>query len=78
MVDAAAAGHGAALASVIAADPLLRSGALVALAGPRVPQPSYRIYCDLRTYDDDQVRRVYDWFIREAAVASAGTAPASV
>lgn len=26
-----------------------------------------RIYCDLRTYDDDQVRRVHDWFIREAA-----------
>ena len=36
------------------------------LQGPTVPQPAYRIYCDLRTYDDDQVRRVYEWFIRAA------------
>ncbi len=67
MIDAAAAGHGAALASVIGAEPYLRSGALVTLAGPIFPEPAYRIYCDLRTYDDDQVRRVYEWFIREAA-----------
>jgi LysR family glycine cleavage system transcriptional activator len=78
MIDAAAAGHGVALASVIAADPYLRSGALVALAGPSVPQPSYRIYCDLRTYDDDQVRRVYDWFIREAAPGVAEAVPVLV
>jgi LysR family glycine cleavage system transcriptional activator len=78
MIDAAAAGHGVALASVIAADPYLRSGALVALAGPSVPQPSYRIYGDLRTYDDDQVRRVYDWFIREAAPGVAEAVPVLV
>jgi DNA-binding transcriptional LysR family regulator len=66
MVDAAAAGHGAALASAVCAEPYLESGALVPLDGPSIPQPSYRIYCDLRTYDDDQVRRVHDWFIREA------------
>jgi len=77
MIDAAAAGHGVALASVVGADPYLRSGQLVLLAGPTVPQPAYRIYCDLRTYDDDQVRRVYEWFIRaagpgEAAAPSAG------
>ena len=73
MIDAAVAGHGVALASVIAAEPHLRSGALMALAGPGFVQPSYRIYCDLRTYDDDQVRRVYDWFISEAARVVAGT-----
>lgn len=67
MVDAAAAGHGAALASVVCARPYLSSGALVPLDGPTFSQPPYRIYCDLRTYDDDQVRRVHDWFIREAA-----------
>jgi LysR family transcriptional regulator, glycine cleavage system transcriptional activator len=67
MIDAAADGHGVALASVICADPYLRAGALVTLEGPSIPQPAYRIYCDLRSYDDDQVRRVYDWFISEAA-----------
>jgi LysR family glycine cleavage system transcriptional activator len=67
MVDAAAAGHGVALASVVCAEPYLRSGALVSLDGPTFAQPAYRIYCDLRTYDDDQVRRVNDWFIRQAA-----------
>jgi DNA-binding transcriptional LysR family regulator len=66
MIDAAADGHGVALASGICADPYLRTGALVVLEGPCVPQPAYRIYCDLRSYDDDQVRRVYEWFIREA------------
>jgi LysR family glycine cleavage system transcriptional activator len=66
MIDAAADGHGVALASEICADPYLQSGALVALAGPCIPQAAYRIYCDLRSYDDDQVRRVYEWFVREA------------
>jgi LysR family glycine cleavage system transcriptional activator len=66
MIDAAAAGRGVALASTICADPYLRTGALVVLEGPGVPQPAYRIYCDLRSYDDGQVRRVYEWFIREA------------
>jgi LysR family glycine cleavage system transcriptional activator len=66
MIDAAAAGHGVALASVVCAEPYLRSGALLTLPGPTFPQAAYRIYCDLRTYDDDQVRRVYEWFIRTA------------
>jgi LysR family glycine cleavage system transcriptional activator len=66
MVDAAADGHGVALASTICADPYLRTGTLLALQGPRIPQAAYRIYCDLRSYEDDQVRRVYEWFIREA------------
>ncbi len=66
MIDAAADGHGVALASAICADPYLRTGALVAIEGPCIPQAAYRIYCDLRSYDDDQVRRVYEWFIREA------------
>lgn len=66
MIEAAAAGHGVALGSSICAAPYLESGALVVLDGPTFAQPSYRIYCDLRSYDDDQVRRVYDWFMREA------------
>jgi LysR family glycine cleavage system transcriptional activator len=66
MIDAAADGHGVALASTICADPYLQNGALLALQGPCVPQAAYRIYCDLRSYDDDQVRRVYEWFVREA------------
>jgi LysR family glycine cleavage system transcriptional activator len=66
MIDAAVSGQGVALASAICADPYLRTGALVVVEGPSVPQPSYRIYCDLRSYSDDQVRRVYEWFIREA------------
>jgi LysR family transcriptional regulator, glycine cleavage system transcriptional activator len=70
MIEAAAAGHGVALGSVICAEPYLRSGALIILDGPSFPQPAYRIHCDLRSYDDDQVRRVYDWFIRETAVAA--------
>lgn len=67
MLDAAVAGHGAALGSVICAAPHLRSGALRILDGPVFPQAAYRIYCDLRSFDDGQVRRVYDWFIERAS-----------
>ena len=70
MIEAAAAGHGVALGSLVCADPYLRSGALKVLAGPCFPQAAYRIYCDLRSYDDDQVRRVYDWFVRETAAVA--------
>ncbi len=66
MVAVAAEGHGVALGSVVCADPYLSSGRLRILDGPTSPQSPYRIYCDLRTFDDDQVRRLYDWFIREA------------
>lgn len=66
MIAAAAAGHGVALGSLVCADPYLRSGGLRILEGPTFPQLPYRIYCDLRTYDDSQVRRLYDWFISEA------------
>ena len=66
MLEAAAAGHGMALGSTICAQPYLRSGGLIVLDGPTFPQSAYRIHCDLRSYDDDQVRRVYDWFITEA------------
>ena len=67
MLEAAAAGHGVALGSLVCADPYLRSAALKVLEGPWFPQAAYRIYCDLRSYDDNQVRRVYDWFLRETA-----------
>jgi LysR family transcriptional regulator, glycine cleavage system transcriptional activator len=70
MIDAAAAGQGVALGSLICAEPYLRSGALKVLDGPSFPQPAYRIYCDLRSYEDDQVRRVYDWFVQETAVSA--------
>jgi LysR family glycine cleavage system transcriptional activator len=77
MIEAAAAGHGVALGSLVCADPYLRAGALKVLEGPCFPQAAYRIYCDLRSYDDDQVHRVYDWFIREtAAVAPPASKPA--
>jgi DNA-binding transcriptional LysR family regulator len=78
MIDAAADAQGVALASVICAEPYLSVGALVTLEGPCVPQPAYRIYCDLRTYDDDQVRRVYEWFIREAERSAPAAAKAGV
>jgi LysR family transcriptional regulator, glycine cleavage system transcriptional activator len=78
MIDAAVSGQGVALASAICADPYLRTGALVVVEGPSLPQPSYRIYCDLRSYGDDQVRRVYEWFIREAERSEHGEAPAGV
>lgn len=68
MIDSAVAGHGVALGSLICAAPYLRTGALIVLEGPSFVEPAYRIYCDLRTYDDDQVRRVYDWFTQEATV----------
>ena len=70
MIEAAAAGHGIALGSSICADPYLRIGALKVMDGPSFPQAAYRIYCDLRSYDDDQVRQVYDWFIRETAAVA--------
>jgi LysR family glycine cleavage system transcriptional activator len=70
MIEAAAAGHGVVLGSTICAEPYLRSGALMVLDGPSFRQSAYRIHCDLRSYDDDQVRRVYDWFIRETAGAA--------
>lgn len=75
MIDAAAAGQGVALGSLICAEPYLRTGALVVLGGPSFPQSAYRIYCDLRSYDDDQVRRVYDWFVRETAVNAPPATP---
>jgi LysR family glycine cleavage system transcriptional activator len=71
MIDAAVDGHGVALASRICADPYLRDGSLRALPGPRIPQEAYRIYCDLRSYEDDQVRRVYEWFAQSAAATTA-------
>jgi LysR family glycine cleavage system transcriptional activator len=77
MIDAAAAGHGVALGSVVCADPYIRSGALKVLAGPSFPQSAYRIYCDLRTYEDDQVRRVYEWFVRETAASASPAAKAA-
>jgi LysR family glycine cleavage system transcriptional activator len=71
MIEAAAAGHGAGLGSAVCAEPYLRAGALVQLPGPTFPQAAYRILCDSRTYDDDPVRRVHDWFIRECAAREA-------
>lgn len=74
MIEAAVAGHGVALGSTICAAPYLRSGALLVLDGPSFSQPAYRIHCDLRSYDDDQVRRVYDWFIRETTAGERNSA----
>ena len=76
MIEAAAAGHGVALGSSVCAEPYLRVGALLILEGPTLAQAAYRIHCDLRSYDDDQVRRVYDWFIRETVAGAPGTVKA--
>jgi LysR family glycine cleavage system transcriptional activator len=70
MIDAAADGHGVALASAICAAPYLQNGGLVALEGPCIPQAAYRIYCDSRSAADEQVRRVYEWFLREAEISA--------
>ena len=78
MIDAAVDGHGVALASAICADRYLQRGVLMALEGPCIPQPAYRIYCDLRSYEDPQVRRVYEWFIREAQAGESGAASAAI
>ena len=75
MIAAAVRGYGVALGSIVCAEPHLNSGELRVLAGPRVAQLPYRIYCDLRTFEDDQVRRLYEWFIREAKGAVSERAP---
>ncbi len=67
MLDAAVAGHGAAIVSAVCAQRHLDSGALVPLPGPVFEQPSHRIYCDIRRFDNDRVRRTYEWLVREAA-----------
>ena len=72
MIEAAAAGHGVALGSTICAQPYLSRGELIVLYGPSFAQAAYRIHCDLRSYDDDQVRRVYDWFIVQSGAAAQG------
>jgi DNA-binding transcriptional LysR family regulator len=69
MIDAAVAGHGVALGSLIYAGSYLRTGALVMLDGPSFPQAEYRMYCDLRSYDEARVRRVYEWFLHEKDIA---------
>ena len=65
MLDAAVAGHGVAIGSMVCAETHLRSGALVQLGGPTFPQPPYRIYRARVTIDEDHVRRVYDWLRQE-------------
>jgi LysR family glycine cleavage system transcriptional activator len=67
MIEAAAAGHGVAIGSIVCAASYLRSGALVQLDGPVFAQSPYRIYCTHGTIDEDHVRRVYDWLLQEAA-----------
>ena len=69
MLDAAAAGHGAALGSLICAEPHLRSGALKVLQGPTFAQPDYRLYCDLRHDNRERVRDVAEWLAHAALSA---------
>jgi DNA-binding transcriptional LysR family regulator len=70
MLDAAAAAHGAALGSLVCAEPHLRSGALEVLEGPTLPQSDYRMYCDLRNDNQERVRRVCEWFIENKRPAN--------
>lgn len=66
-LEAAVAGHGVVLGSLVAADGYLRNGSLVSLSARELPDRPYQIYCDRRTIDDESVRIVYDWLLAAAA-----------
>ncbi len=68
-LEAAASGLGVVLGSVVAADGLLRSGALRVVAPGEIPQDTFQIYCDRRQITESHVRSVYDWLIDIAAEA---------
>ena len=68
-LEAAATGLGVILGSMVAADALLRRGALIAVAAVAIPQDGYQIYCDSRRIGEQHVRAVHDWLIETAASA---------
>jgi LysR family glycine cleavage system transcriptional activator len=66
-LEAAAAGLGVVVASEVAADDLLRRGALVAVSELALPQPGFHLFCDQRRIGATHVRAVHDWLIDTAA-----------
>jgi DNA-binding transcriptional LysR family regulator len=71
-LEAAAAGLGVILGSMVAADAYLRRGALVEVSPLAIPQNSYQISCDSRRIGEAHVRIVHDWLIESAATPHAG------
>jgi len=68
-LEAAAAGLGVVLGSVVAADAHLNRGTLRAVSDIEIPQNAYRIYCDSRRIGEQHVRIVHDWLINLAGTA---------
>ena len=65
-LEAAAAGLGVVLGSVVAADAYLRHGALRAISDIEIAQDPYRIYCDSRRIGEEHVRAVHQWLVKIA------------
>ena len=70
-LEAAAAGLGVVLGSVVAADAYLRSGALRTVSSVEIPQNAYQICCDSRRIGEQHVRIVHDWLIEATAAGPA-------
>ena len=70
-LEAAAAGLGVILGSTVAADALVRRGALVAISTLGIPQDAYQLYCDSRRIGEHHVRAVHDWLLETASAARA-------
>jgi LysR family transcriptional regulator, glycine cleavage system transcriptional activator len=75
MLDAVLAGHGAALVSLVLAKPLLDEGRLLLLPGVFIEQAPYRLYCDRPRFENDRVRRAFEWLRQEAEALSDEAGP---
>ena len=62
-LEAAAAGFGVVLGSMIAADAYLRRGVLSAVSEIAIAPRAYRICCDSRRIGEEHVRAVHEWLI---------------
>ncbi len=69
-LEAAAAGLGLVLGSMIAADAYLRRGALHAVSDVAVPLGTYQLSCDSRRIGERHVRIVHDWLVGAASAAT--------
>ena len=68
---AAAAGHGVALGSQVAAGELIVGGSLVSLGFPGIPQPGYRLEVDPQRILEPAVAATRDWLVAAASFTSA-------
>jgi DNA-binding transcriptional LysR family regulator len=69
-LEAAAAGLGVVLGSVVAADAYLRCGALAPVSDLEIAQNAYQICCDGRRIGEAHVRSVHDWLVGVTAAAT--------